>query len=110
MKGKVICNIFHPVRVLLLLHEGFAQRAEVVEVAAKKCELHLQMAPGDIIRRSFPGKPFHRRGIFLEKCDSVTQSSLKGVKDLFCLHWSSIFLASSIRPRIRSAWLALELD
>ena len=41
MPGQLVGSIFHPVGVALLLHQGFAQRTEFAEVAAKECELHL---------------------------------------------------------------------
>ena len=41
MPRKLVGSVFHPFRAPLLVHQGFAQRTEFAEVAAKECELHL---------------------------------------------------------------------
>ena len=71
MPSKLVGSVFHPVRAALLFHQGFAQRTEFAQVAAKECQLHLQLEPGHVIRWDFAGKPFHRCGIVLDKGDPV---------------------------------------
>ena len=78
MRGKFVGNVFHLVRAGLKVDEGFAQRTEFAEVAAKECELHLQLEPANIIGWNFPGKTFHRCGVVLDKGDPVAHIYLIG--------------------------------
>src|ERR1700687_3045592 len=77
MPSKLGGSVFHPVRVDLLFHQGFAQGTEFAEVAAIECELHLLLEPGHIISWVSAGKTLHRSGIVLDKGDSVAQHCLK---------------------------------
>src|SRR5580658_4270159 len=76
MVGELRGNVFHVVGLPLATNQSVAEGTKCRDVAAKECQMHLEMDPGRIQRGSFASKPVHGVGIVLEECDAVTQYQL----------------------------------
>src|ERR1700733_4564581 len=76
MVGELRRNIFHVVGLPLATNQSVAEGTNCRDVAAKECQVRLEMDPGRILAGSFASKPVHGVGIVLHKCDSVTHYQL----------------------------------
>src|SRR5271169_7136604 len=77
MIGELLGNVFHVVGLPLTTNQGVAEGTNCRDVAAKECQVLLEIDPGLILAGTFASKPVHGGGIVLDESDAVTQHQLK---------------------------------
>src|ERR1700724_133453 len=77
MVGELRGNIFHVVGLPLTANQSVAEGTKCRHVAAKECQVLLELDPGLILAGSFASKLVHGSGIVFDESDVVTRLQLK---------------------------------
>lgn len=77
MVGEFRGNVFHLVGLPLPTNQSIAEGTKCRDIAAKECQVHLEMDPGRILAGSLMSELLDCRAVLFEKGDAVTQRDLK---------------------------------